>query len=282
MQYHNLIPVIDKELYPLLWKSSNTVIYLIAFLNAYFSFHGKNRITTLTILSAKDFTKNSDVKRRIHVSFKQEKKTYFYEIKFSDDTHNENKFDASFLDFAKYYWNQKEEGNTYKIGQIILNFKEGVRENPIAHYYLKNEKLEPMEDSFDIHILYLSSLNQILQEKSYYELNLFERWIRLLQCKTVDEGRSICMGEKDMLDFLSIWNYHSKRIQYKRLSHSTNDTITYSLEKNSLEIKRKIAKNLLQAGCTVSFVEKVVELKLTEIEKIKRTIDKKEGIKDAT
>lgn len=282
MQYHNLISVLDKELYPLLWKNSNTVRYLIDFLNAYFWFHGKNRITSLSILSAKEFTKNSDVKKRIHVHFKQEKKEYFYEIKFSNDIRDEKQFDPSFFDFANYYWYQKEEENNYKIGQIILNFKEGLRKNPIVHYYLKNEQLEPMKDTFDIHILYVSSLKRILKTKSYDELNLFERWILLLQCKTVEEAKQLCIGEKYMLEFLSIWNYHSRRIQYKRLSNSPNDTLHYLLEKNSLAIKRKIARNLLLAGCSVSFVEKVIELKLTEIEKIKRVIDRKEGINDAT
>lgn len=279
MQYQKLLSIMDKEVYPLLWKSSYTEEFLIDFLNAYFGFTGEKRISSVTILAAKEFTKDSDVKKRIHFSFSVEDKMYYYEMKLTDKPEDGRCFDFSFLSFAKYCWNQIQDKTKVRIGQIILNFHPAVLDHPIDNYFFRNNHLESLEDGLDIHIINLYAMNRILKTKSYVELNLLERWIGLLLCESVAEAKKICMEYQTLNNFLKIWNYHSKRIQYKRLSFSSDDTLSYLLEKKSLEIKRKIALKLLKSGSTSSFVAQVTDLDIHDVLELKQSVDKKENQK---
>lgn len=113
----------DQKLYQLLFNSSNTEVYLTDFLNAYFHFHGENRIDRVIILESEEFIKKFDSANRLFIYFIQGNKKYYYEIKFSKKTNNEEYFDDTFILFTKYCFSKNKDGKPYLIGKIILNMK---------------------------------------------------------------------------------------------------------------------------------------------------------------
>lgn len=281
MKYQKLISIMDQKLYQLLFNSSNTEVYLTDFLNAYFHFHGENRIDRVIILESEEFIKKFDSDNRLFIYFIQANKKYYYEIKFSKKTNNEEYFDDTFILFTKYCFSKNKDGKPYLIGKIILNMKKKLEKTPIIHYSLQNKMLDSFSENLDIHILFLSTLKKILETKSYYELNLFERWILLLQANTIEEGRKICMKQDCMNLFLKSWIYNSKRLQYENLKSFKEEINFYLLEKKELEVKRKIAIRLLKAGCTISFVVQITDLSQEDILNLRRKLRKESRILDA-
>lgn len=270
MSQQKLIPILDKELYPILFKGSRTKTFIIDFLNSYFGYYGDNRIDDLIILPLKQY-----IGKRLYISFIQNNIHYYYEIEFSNSNYEDISQDKPFTTFAKYYMNEMDIDEEYVIGKIILNFTNEIKEKPIFQY----KSLKGLDGKLDIHVIFLKSLYHIIKNKSYDEFNLFERWISLLVCKDKLEAQKICVDIVILNEFLNLWSYSSKRIIYKRIAKSDNDTLNYLVNRKEVETRRAIAKELLKAGCKISFVSKVTSISIKEVIEIRKILKKKEGIK---
>lgn len=269
LQSKPLIDLFHDELYPILWKSHHTKDYIIDFLNAYFHFSGSSRIGDLEIINPKLFTNSSRIKKRIHVMFRYQHTSYYYEIKLTN--HTEEQFDASFLSFSQYCYQKKD--SEVCIGQIILQFDPSYQGAPISHYYFRNDQLQRLEKGMDIHLIGITPLQDIIKQKSPQELNQFERWIMLFTCTRFEDGKILAYQDTPMLTFLHVWQQNSRRIYEQKLAQDEEQTTEFLLEQKKQEIKYGIARRLLESGSSIELVVQTTELPISTVIALRRELE---------
>lgn len=269
IQKKQLLPILNEEIYGTLWKSHHTKEYILDFLNCYFHFSGEDKIRDIEIINPKQFTNQKEVKKRIHVTFEYLEHRYYYEIKLSDELHKE-RFDYQFLDFVRYV--TRAELPHKVIGQIILEFRIEHTGSPIDHYYFRNDHLELLEDSFDIHVIYLPTLKHILDTKCLEELNRFERWIMIFMTDDFRYGKKIADGYTPMLSFLHVWNQTSRRMLEENIAVSEEKTIEYLVEEKERNTRMQIAKKLLLDDMSIELITKVTGLPISTVIELRREL----------
>lgn len=269
VQKKQLLPILKEEIYGTLWKSHHTKEYILDFLNSYFHFSGDHKIRDIEIINPKQFTNKKEVKRRIHVTFDYLEHHYYYEIKLSEEESGKH-FDYSFLDFVHYV---NREALSHKvIGQIILEFQIEHTGSPIDHYYFRNDHLELLEDSFDIHIIYLPTLKNILDKKSLEELNRFERWVMIFMTSDFSYGKLVADGYTPMLSFLHVWKQTSRRLIEEDIALNEEKTIEYLVHEKEQNTRLEIAKKLLLDNVSIEIVAKTTGLSISTVIDIRREL----------
>lgn len=275
VQKKQLLPILQEEIYGTLFKSHHTKEYILDFLNSYFHFSGQQKIKDIKIINPKQFTSQKEVKKRLHVTFEYLEHHYYYEIKLSDEI-DSKRFDYQFLDFVRYV--NREQLPHKIIGQMILEFKVEHIGSPIDHYYFRNDHLELLEDSFDIHIIYLPTLKNILDKKSLEELNRFERWIMILTTDDFLFGKQVADGYTPMLSFLHVWYQTSRRLIEANIAQSEKKTMEYLIDEKEQSIRIEIARKLLLDNMSIEFITKATNLPISTVIDLRRELGEIEHV----
>lgn len=275
VQKRQLLPIFQKEVYGTIWKGHHTKEYLLDFLNSYFHFSGEQKIKDIEIINAKQFTNDKEIRKRIHVTFEYLGDHYYYEIRLNEEEHPIG-FDYQFLEFVRYV--NREQLEHKIMGQIILEFQMEHIGSPIDHYYFRNDHLELLEDSFDIHIIYLQTLKKILNQKALEELNRFERWILIFMVEDFEYGKKICDGYTPMLTFLHLWYQTSRRILERDIAFDEEKSVAYLIEEKDQNIRLEIARKLLLDGSTIEFVAKMTGLPISTIIEARRELEEYQDV----
>lgn len=275
VQKKQLLPILQEEIYGTLWKSHHTKEYILDFLNSYFHFSGEQKIKDIKIINPKQFTNQKEVKKRLHVTFEYLEHHYYYEIKLSNETLGKG-FDYQFLDFVRYV--NREKLPHQVIGQIILEFQIEHIGSPIDHYYFRNDHLELLEDSFDIHIIYLPTLRNILDKKSFEELNRFERWVMILTTNDFHFGKQIADGYTPMLSFLHVWYQTSRRLVEADIAISEEKTIEYLVDEKEQATRIEIAKKLLLDNMSIELITNATGLPISMVIDLRRELGEIEHV----
>lgn len=251
----NLVPLSNDLIYETLWKGKYSKEYIIDFLNSYFHYYGDMEIKDITFLKPDIFNDDKDIKKRIHVYYKRGKKEYYYELKFCFNSYKNECFDVNFLPFLANYG--RYQNDNVKIGQIVIQMTNKPK-IPIEHYYLKNDNLKPLGKSFDIHIINIQTLNEILIHKDIVELNSFEKWIRVLSCKSLP--LTVTSSSDEVIKkYLEEWKFNSKMIKERNL-----------INRNK---RGDFALKLLDDGYPLELVIKITKLDMSYLIDLKRKRD---------
>lgn len=252
----NLVPLSNDLIYETLWKGKYSKEYIIDFLNSYFHYYGDLEIKDITFLNPDAFTNDEEIKKRIQIYYKRDNKEYYYELKFNFSEYKEECFDVNFLPFLLNY--SRYQNNNVKIGQIIIQMK-NKKKIPIEHYYLKNDNLKPLDKSFDIHIINIQSLTEILNHKDLIELNSFEKWIKVLGCTDISMIKN-CVSDSEVIKkYLQEWNFNSKIIKDRNM-----------VNRNKIG---DFALKLLDDGYPITFIMKITKLEMSYLIDLKRKRD---------
>lgn len=252
----NLIPLSNDLIYESLWKGKYSKEYIIDFLNSYFHYYGDSEIKDITFLDSSVFTDDKEIRKRLHIYYKRGQKEYYYEIKFNFNKCKDECFDVNFLPFLANY--SRYQNDDVKIGQIVIQMNDKKR-IPIEHYYLKNDNLKPLSKSFDIHIINVRALNEILNHKDIVELNSFEKWIKVFGCDNIHLIKNYICNNDVMNKYLQEWNFNSKIIKERNL-----------VNRNKVG---DFALKLLDDGYPITFIMKITKLEMSYLIDLKRKID---------